>query len=395
MPVSEPTPVSRVLQDPRNVITEDAFRLDPALLGVPLARPWRRAVAISIDGMLVAVLASAPSVLFGFAAAFVLFRASAGTSRGSFVRRGTRLMFRLGGAVVLFAMAISVWDRVEDATTSLVDGEDAEGSGIEVEVAPGGSASLSGLAGLSVAADALALSRADDEAEARESAERLVESLRAQEVSADDIRDILEDLSDTPDHPWMAAVADSLLGEVREGEAVERLSGDSLALALASALEAGDSTGAAELRQQLAVTLAADSLARLDSRLRDARRERSGMERERDRALDGARRAEEGGGIMRMLRSIADDLGLGLGWTGLYFTASLALWKGYTPGKRLLRVRVIRLDGKPIGWWAAFERFGGYAASTATGLLGFFQIIWDRNRQGIHDKIAETVVVQE
>ena len=56
---------------------------------------------------------------------------------------------------------------------------------------------------------------------------------------------------------------------------------------------------------------------------------------------------------------------------------------------------MIRLDGQPIGWFHAFERAGGYAAGVATGLLGFAQILWDPNRQGIHDKIVATVVIRE
>ena len=34
-----------------------------------------------------------------------------------------------------------------------------------------------------------------------------------------------------------------------------------------------------------------------------------------------------------------------------------------------------------------------YALSV--GLLGFVQILWDRNRQGLHDKACETVVVMD
>ncbi len=56
-------------------------------------------------------------------------------------------------------------------------------------------------------------------------------------------------------------------------------------------------------------------------------------------------------------------------------------------------IRVLRLDGEPITWWTAFERAGGYAAGFATGLLGFAQVIWDANRQAIHDRIVGTVVV--
>lgn len=118
-------------------------------------------------------------------------------------------------------------------------------------------------------------------------------------------------------------------------------------------------------------------------RMRGEIRELRARERERD----------ERGVVLAFLGGIADDLGIGFGWAALYFTAFLALWNGQTPGKRAVGIRVIRLDGRPIGWWIAFERFGGYAASIWTGLLGFLQILWDRNRQGIHDKLAETVVI--
>ena len=43
--------------------------------------------------------------------------------------------------------------------------------------------------------------------------------------------------------------------------------------------------------------------------------------------------------------------------------------------------------------WSALGRYGGYAASFVTGLSGFFQIYWDANRQGLHDKVSSTVVI--
>jgi uncharacterized RDD family membrane protein YckC len=95
-----------------------------------------------------------------------------------------------------------------------------------------------------------------------------------------------------------------------------------------------------------------------------------------------------------MARSTANDLGLTFGWIGVYFTLFLAWWNGYTPGKWLMGIRVLRLNGKRMSLWPAFERFGGYAASIATGLLGFAQIYWDPNRQGMHDHIAQTVVIR-
>lgn len=90
-----------------------------------------------------------------------------------------------------------------------------------------------------------------------------------------------------------------------------------------------------------------------------------------------------------------DELGFGFGWASLYLTVMLSWWKGQTVGKRLMKIRVLRLDGEPITWWTAFERAGGYAAGFATGLLGFAQIFWDANRQAIHDRIVGTVVVMD
>ena len=97
----------------------------------------------------------------------------------------------------------------------------------------------------------------------------------------------------------------------------------------------------------------------------------------------------------RGLLDVADEVGIELGWSAFYFTFFPVFWRGRTPGKRLMRARIVRLDGKPLGWWAALNRFGGYAASIFTGLLGFFEMFWDDNRQALQDRIASTVVVRD
>lgn len=79
-----------------------------------------------------------------------------------------------------------------------------------------------------------------------------------------------------------------------------------------------------------------------------------------------------------------------VGW----FTLWARLTRGRSPGKWLAGVRVVRLDGRPLGWWASFSRAGGYSASAATLLLGFLEMIWDPNRQTLHDRIAATVVLR-
>lgn len=92
-------------------------------------------------------------------------------------------------------------------------------------------------------------------------------------------------------------------------------------------------------------------------------------------------------------RGVLSDLGLSFGWAALYFSVMVVWLNGQTPGKRLFGIRILCIDGGDIGLWDAFGRYGGYSAGLATGLLGFLQIYWDPNRQAIHDKISETVVV--
>jgi len=96
---------------------------------------------------------------------------------------------------------------------------------------------------------------------------------------------------------------------------------------------------------------------------------------------------------MQWLFGVIDDLGLGFGFAAVYFTCFTAWFSGQTLGKMLLNIRVVHLSNKPMGLWDSFGRYGGYGAGLATGLLGFFQIYWDANRQAIQDQISATVVV--
>ncbi|QSX35538.1 RDD family protein [Shewanella avicenniae] len=105
--------------------------------------------------------------------------------------------------------------------------------------------------------------------------------------------------------------------------------------------------------------------------------------------------ANQAPSLIAWIKGIITDLGLGLSWGAAYFTLFTALGRGQTPGKKLLGIRVVRLNGEPLSLWAAFGRYGGYGAGIATGLLGFLQVYWDNNRQCIQDKIGETVVVQD
>jgi uncharacterized RDD family membrane protein YckC len=68
---------------------------------------------------------------------------------------------------------------------------------------------------------------------------------------------------------------------------------------------------------------------------------------------------------------------------------------GRTLGKRLLRLQVIDLEGRPyLGWYQSLERTHGYAASALLAFLGFLQVLWDRDGLAMHDKLAGTTVIR-
>lgn len=75
--------------------------------------------------------------------------------------------------------------------------------------------------------------------------------------------------------------------------------------------------------------------------------------------------------------------------------------KGYTFGMRNRNLRLVRVDGAPVGWYGAFTHFAvpillTLAIPTFGPVLGLGMVAWgyfDRNGQGIHDKLARTLVV--
>ncbi|MBI4634442.1 MAG: RDD family protein [Deltaproteobacteria bacterium] len=76
----------------------------------------------------------------------------------------------------------------------------------------------------------------------------------------------------------------------------------------------------------------------------------------------------------------------------LYFTYFHG-YGGQTPGKMMLRIKVIKVAGGKITPGAAFLRWVGYLISGAVLYLGFLWVLIDTRKQGWHDKIAGTFVV--
>jgi len=77
-----------------------------------------------------------------------------------------------------------------------------------------------------------------------------------------------------------------------------------------------------------------------------------------------------------------------------YYTILEGGPRGQTVGKMALKIRVIDLaHSGPIGYERAFIRLIGRFLSTIALLLGYFWMLWDREKQTWHDKLAGAVVV--
>ena len=80
-------------------------------------------------------------------------------------------------------------------------------------------------------------------------------------------------------------------------------------------------------------------------------------------------------------------------WWVLYFGLATYVWNGRTPGKRLLRIRVVSLVHNRLTLWHSIERALGYGASALELGFGFIQYFIHPNHRTVHDRIAETIVV--
>ena len=83
---------------------------------------------------------------------------------------------------------------------------------------------------------------------------------------------------------------------------------------------------------------------------------------------------------------------------GLFVVAIIVFWRyrGATPGKMLVSAKIVDANtlgapstGKLIG------RYFAYFVSTIPLCLGFLWIAFDKRKQGWHDKLAGTLVIQE
>ena len=71
-------------------------------------------------------------------------------------------------------------------------------------------------------------------------------------------------------------------------------------------------------------------------------------------------------------------------------------WRGATPGKKLVHIKIV--DSKTfqdIDNKQAITRSIGYIVSTLAFLIGFLMVAFRKDKRGLHDLLADTVVIYD
>ncbi|MGK2944057.1 MAG: RDD family protein [Desulfuromonadales bacterium] len=91
-------------------------------------------------------------------------------------------------------------------------------------------------------------------------------------------------------------------------------------------------------------------------------------------------------GLVLMLFGVSLIIGYVVFFTG---------YCGQTPGKMALRIKVIRIDGSPVSYSRAFLREvpGKFISIILLG-IGYLMVAFDSQKQGLHDKIADSYVIK-
>ncbi len=79
---------------------------------------------------------------------------------------------------------------------------------------------------------------------------------------------------------------------------------------------------------------------------------------------------------------------------GVFYFVFFWSWRGQTLGKMILNIKVLKADGTRITISDSVIRFLGYIICVMTLGIGFLVLAFDERRQGLHDKMALTVVVK-
>ncbi len=365
-------------EETREILTPFAFKIDQSLLGIPLAVPWRRGIALLIDLLFIALLSDTPGELLAILVAITLFRLGSKKRAAKFGKKpGLRKMaLRVIGAFIVFVVLVdtlpNIFSKVDEFNNNVEQAGLSQPIVKHDEKGKQGETSSNDLVkGALTLTSVLAISSSD--CAAYDCWQQLLTDLfsvyKQQAPTAAEssqfIASLLENIADKDvlninEKAQLALTLEQLAMPVQSNTDVT----ESLITGIPEALDTAEQnkpTGAMSVDEKT----------------------------ENDSTPSPVYKG------FAWLQGLIEDLGIGFGWAAFYFTMFTAIWHGQTPGKKLLRIRVLQLDGTPLSIWDSFGRYGGYGAGIATGLLGFAQIYWDPNRQAIHDKISATIVIND
>ncbi|MGL4577975.1 MAG: RDD family protein [Shewanella xiamenensis] len=376
-------------KDPRTMVTPKAFTIAESVLYTPLATPFKRALAILIDGLFITILAEQMDWLFVLLVVGIIYIEKRSRQFGRFLKWG---LYAAMLGLMLFSSAGNLWDLHQSNQSTRDKVSAPQDSKTVVKAIPG----------------LVSLGLCENTDCAREQIRSLQQTLETQTLenvpiegmSAAERRDMVLDTLASMD--LSEADKTQLRDEIMAGILWPEVKVFEVTLDSAT-----DSTTPSqspkpshllddklERRANPVSEPQADGLANAhtdkqaaDEDLNSVRQAESNNTKNVDEEESDTR------SVLAWIKGFMSDMGLGFGWAAFYFTVFTAKFDGQTLGKKLLGIRVIQLDGAKISLWGAFGRYGGYAAGFTTGLLGFMQIFWDANRQGIQDKISSTVVI--
>ncbi|WP_339720212.1 RDD family protein [uncultured Paraglaciecola sp.] len=339
-------------KETRQIVTPYAFFVADELLGTPLAGPFRRGFGILIDLIFVSLLTQVSSLILATIAAWTFFKAG---NRLETKKRFNvlRIVLRMMVALLLFFVAMGIIDWMDNKN-------------------------------------------AEQQVKESVSSENAVEGIELIALTAKyliDTKDVKQQIAQgdcAPAYDCLQRLGEDLMQDMSNtGLEKETIDGilEGYLEAVSDSLSAQQQTQLTSHLQQFVVTKQAST----NSQIQEA--EASVALPVGEQKTDKDKTTAESTGLISKLVNWVEELGLGLGWAAFYFSIFTAWWKGQTPGKKLLGMKVIKLDNQPLNLWESFGRYGGYAAGLATGLTGFLQVFWDPNRQAIQDKISETLVI--
>ena len=70
------------------------------------------------------------------------------------------------------------------------------------------------------------------------------------------------------------------------------------------------------------------------------------------------------------------------------------IFGGQTPGKKILKIKVMKWDGSPLNYKDAFVRYWIWMIGVTLIGIGYFWIVFEKDKRGWNDIVAKTHVIK-